>query len=112
VETIQGAEALRPYLIPLKEALFDLPEMIGDDSLVRKVRYGKEMVAGDLDPETLPAFEEKQWLKMSSPGDGLVAILQSAVRRAEIGTVGADRVVFRPIRVFQNGKGLRKEEPI
>jgi tRNA pseudouridine55 synthase len=112
VKTIQGAEALRSYLIPLKEALFDLPEMIGDDHLVRKVRYGKEMVVGDLDPQTLPPFEKKQWLKMSSPEDGLVAILQSAIRRVEIGTVGPDRVVFRPVRVFQNGKGLRKEEPI
>jgi len=112
VKALQSEEALRSCLIPLKEALFDLPEMIGDDRLVRKIRYGKEMVARDLDPKTLPPFEEKQWLKMSSPEDGLVAILQSAIRKGEIGAVGPDRVVFRPIRVFQKEKTVRKEESI
>jgi tRNA pseudouridine55 synthase len=112
VKSFRCEEDLHTCFIPLKEALFDLPEMIGDDSLVRKVRFGREMVARDLDPNALPPFEEKQWLKMSSPEDGLVAILQSAIRKGDIGTVAPDRVVFRPIRVFHNGKELRKEESI
>jgi hypothetical protein len=85
----------------VREVLFGLPEVIGDERLIRKVRYGKEMIVRDLDPQTLPPFEEGQWLKMSSPEEGLVAILQSALRGGEIGKADPDRVALRPIRVFQ-----------
>jgi tRNA pseudouridine55 synthase len=112
VKTLSGVEALRSFLIPLREVLLGLPEVIGDERLIRKVRYGKEMVARDLDPQTLPPFEEGQWLKMSSPEEGLVAILRSELRGGEIGKADPERVVFRPVRIFQNGKGLRTEESI
>jgi len=101
LKTLPGDEALHDSLIPLREVLFGLPEVIGDERLIRKVRYGKEMIVRDLDPQTLPPFEEGQWLKMSSPEEGLVAILQSALRGGEIGKADPDRVALRPIRVFQ-----------
>ena len=101
LKTLTGDKALHDSLIPLREVLFGLPEVIGDERLIRKVRYGKEMIVRDLDPQTLPPFEEGQWLKMSSPEEGLVAILQSALRGVEIAKADPDRVALRPIRVFQ-----------
>lgn len=100
VMTLEGTESLRSCMIPMREALFHLPEVLGDERLVRKVRYGKEMTVSDLNPNSLPSFEEKQWLRMSSPKTGLVAILESAMRRGDIQKAAPDRVVLRPIRVF------------
>jgi tRNA pseudouridine55 synthase len=105
LRALSGGEALRPYLIPLREALFSLPEVIGDARLVEKVRQGKEMVAGDLKAQLLPAIKKGEWLKMSSSEEGLVAILKAETEGAKIGTADPGRMVLRPIRVFQNGKG-------
>ncbi|OGP76583.1 MAG: tRNA pseudouridine(55) synthase TruB [Deltaproteobacteria bacterium RBG_16_49_23] len=100
VKALPGEEALQACLIPLKEVLPDFPEVIGDERMIRKVRYGKEMAARDFEPQPLPPFVEGQWLKMSSPGEGLVAILQSELRRGESDKAGPERVVLRPLRVF------------
>jgi tRNA pseudouridine55 synthase len=87
-------------LIPLREVLINLPEVIGDERLIQKVRYGKEMLVRDLDSQIIPPFEKGQWLKMSSSEKGLVAILQSALRDGEMDRADPDRVAFRPVRVF------------
>jgi tRNA U55 pseudouridine synthase TruB len=122
-----GTESLSPWLIPLEEALPSLPEVIGDERLVRKVRFGKKMVVRDLSNQTLPAFEKGQWLKMSSPEEGLVAILRSELKGRDIGLANPEAVVLRPFRLFHpekhfkmkttfnlkegsHGSGSRKEE--
>jgi hypothetical protein len=88
----------------LEEALPGLPEMIGDERLIRKVRHGREMVVRDLSPQALPIFEKGQWLKITSPEEGLVAILKSEVRGSEIPWASPERVALRPLRVFHPKK--------
>lgn len=95
-----GSEHLGSWFIPMREALPRLPEVIGDERLVKKVRFGKEMMVRDLSTQLLPAFEKGQWLKMSSPGEGLVAILRSELKGGDIGRADPDAVVLRPLRVF------------
>ena len=95
------ADALSPWLISLKEALPGLPEVVGDEHLVKKVRFGKEMMVQDLFAKDLPAFKKGEWLKMSSPEEGLVAILKSEVRGADIPRTDPGVVALRPLRVFQ-----------
>ena len=97
-------EDLHPWLISLGAALPGLPEVIGDEPLVRKVRFGKEMMVRDLSPQTLPPFEKGEWLKMSSPEEGLVAILKSEVKKADIPWANPEVVALRPLRVFQPQK--------
>jgi len=94
-------DALYPWLISLKAALPSLPEVIGDEQLVRKVRLGREMMVQDLSAKDLPAFKKGEWLKMSSPEEGLVAILKSEVRGADIPWTDPGVVALRPLRVFQ-----------
>jgi tRNA pseudouridine55 synthase len=94
------AEKLSPWLISLKEALPGLSEVIGDERLVKKIRFGKEMQVRDLLPEVLPTLERGQWLKMTSPQEDLVAILQSEVRGSDILRAHPESVIFRPLRVF------------
>lgn len=101
-----------PGLIPLKEALPGIPELIGDEHLIRKVRHGREMVVRDLSAEALSNFEKGQWLKITSPQEGLVAILRSEVRGAEIGCARPERVALRPVRVFQPNKRSACEDHI
>jgi tRNA pseudouridine55 synthase len=93
-------DALYPWLISLEAALPSLPEVIGDEKMIRNVRWGKEMMVQDLYPQNFPAFEKGQWLKMSSLEEGLVAILKSEVRGSDIPLANPESVAFRPIRVF------------
>jgi tRNA pseudouridine55 synthase len=93
--------AIQPWLISLSAALPNLPEVIGDERLVKKVRFGKEMMVQDLSPQALPAFEKGEWLKMSSPQEGLVAVLKSEVKGADIPLANPEWVALRPLRVFR-----------
>ena len=101
LKDFSNSHHIDPWLISLGAALSNLPEVIGDEQLVRKVRHGMEMMVQDLYPITLPAFEKGQWLKMSSPEEGLVAILKSEVKRADIPWIKPEVVALRPLRVFQ-----------
>ena len=109
LKDLYKVEDLYPWLISLKEALPSLSELIGDERLVKKVRFGKKMVVRDLSPWALPAFEKGQWLKMTSPEEGLVAILRSEVKGSDIEQTNPELVAFRPLRVFhpslQKGRG-------
>jgi tRNA pseudouridine55 synthase len=100
LKELSKPDHLHPWLISLSEALPSLPEMIGDEQLVKKVRVGKEMMVQDLSPQTLPAFEKGEWLKMSSPQEGLVAILKSEVKGTDIPWANPKAVALRPLRVF------------
>ena len=97
-------------LITLEEALPSLPEVIGDEPLIRKVRHGREMVVRDLSPQPLPVFEKGECLKITSPEEGLVAILRSEVRGADIPWASPERVAFRPLRVFHPKNRGQKED--
>jgi tRNA pseudouridine55 synthase len=103
---ILKVEDIFPWLISLKEALPSLPEVIGDKRLVKKIRFGKEMVVRDLSFQSLPVFEKGQWLKITSPEEGLVAILRSEVRGADIAGANPEVVALRPLRVFQPSTSL------
>ncbi len=97
-------EDLHPWLISLTEALPRLPELIGNEHLVKKLRFGKRMVVRDFSTHILPSFEKGQWLKLTSPEDGLVAILRSEVRNSDMERTHPELVVFQPLRVFQQQK--------
>jgi hypothetical protein len=80
--------------------------------LIKKVRCGKEMMVRDLSPQTLPTFERGEWLKMSSPEQGLVAILKSELKRADISWAHPEEVALRPLRVFQPQKRFPMEDHV
>ena len=101
MKDVTAPDALSPWLISLKAALPSLPEVVGDEQLVRKVRFGREMMVQDLSAKVLPAFKKGEWLKMSSPEEGLVAILKSEVRGADLPWTDPEVVALRPLRVFQ-----------
>jgi tRNA pseudouridine55 synthase len=102
IKDLSRPEHLSPWLISMKEALPGFPEVIGDERLVKKVRFGKEMVVRDLSSQALPAFEKGEWLKMFSPEEELVAILKSEVKGADIQQTSPEVVAFRPLRVFHS----------
>jgi len=108
LKDLSEAGDLKPWLISLKEALGGLPEIIGDDQLVKKLRFGQEMVVKDLAHRTLPPFEKGQWLKITSPEEGLVAILRSEVKVSEIERGDPELVAFRSLRVFHEQKTITR----
>jgi tRNA pseudouridine55 synthase len=107
-----GSDHLDPWLISLEAALPGLPEVIGDEPLVRKARFGQEMMVQDLSSQTLPSFEKGEWLKMSSPEEGLVAILKSEVKKADIPWTNPEVVALRPLRVLQPQRRYSAEDTI
>lgn len=101
MKDLTALDALSPWLISLNAALPGLPEVIGDEPMVKKARFGREMMVQDLSAKILPAFKKGEWLKMSSPGGGLVAILKSELRGADLPRTDPRVVALRPLRVFQ-----------
>jgi len=103
---LSKVEELSPWLISLKEALPCFPEVIGDEQLVKKVRFGREMMVRDLSSLVLPAIEKGERLKLSSPEEGLVAILKSEMKGVDIQRADPEVVVFRPLRIFHSSPHL------
>ena len=92
---------LLSWLIPLERVLAGFPEVVGNPRLVRTVRLGREARVGDLSPQSLSDFDRAKWVKVTSPEEGLVAILKSEMKKAEIPWTDSDAVVFRPLRIFR-----------
>ena len=102
--TCFGPRDLQPWLIGMRGALDHLPEVIGDEGLVKKIRFGREMTVRDLPSHALPIFGEREWIKVTSPSGDLVAILRSEIRGMDILRLDPDRVALRPLRVFHSPK--------
>jgi tRNA pseudouridine55 synthase len=100
---------LGPWLMTLGEALKKLPEVIGDERLVRKVRVGQEMMVRDLSSQKLPPFEKGQCVKMTSSEDGLVAILKSEIEGTALWGMNPEAVALRPLRVFRTQNRFQNE---
>jgi len=96
---------LSPWLISLKAALPSLPEVVGDEHFVRKVRLGRKMMVQDLSLQNLPTFEKGEYLKICSLEEELVAVLRSEMRGADIRRANPETVAFRPLRIFQPQRG-------
>jgi len=106
---LSGAENLLPRLIPLKEAVSSLPQVIGDEQLIKRIRFGQGMAVRDLSSQALPDFEKGQWLRMCSPKEGLVAILRSEVKGVDIRWASPEILALRPLRIFHPQKPLQNE---
>jgi len=98
---VLSPETIRPSFLSLEEALPGLPEVIGSNSVVQKVRLGQRMLVRDFLPPFPPEFDQGNWIKVTAPGEGLVAILKSEVKSTDIPWTREDSVVFRPLRVFR-----------
>jgi len=99
--TCSDLGTLQSYLIDMKGALDHLPEVMGDEGLVNKIRFGREMTVRDLPPHALPIFGEREWVKVTSPRDDLVAVLRSEVRGMDIPSLDPNRVALKSLRVFR-----------
>lgn len=99
------SDLLSPWLISLKAALPGLPEMVGSEELVKKVRLGKKMVVQDLSLKDLPHFGKGECLKICSLEEELVAVLKSEMGGTEIRMANPEAVAFRPLRIFQPQRG-------
>jgi tRNA pseudouridine55 synthase len=99
-----GPRVLQPWLIDMRGALDHLPEIIGDEGLVNKIRFGRQMMVRDLPSQALSIFGEREWVKVTSPRDDWVAILRSEIRGMNILSLDPDTVALRPLRVFHSPK--------
>ncbi len=95
----------QPWVISPRDALFNLAELIADEGMIKKVRFGMGIKARDLSSMTLPAFDKGVWLRMCSSQKELIAILKSEVKDTDIQRASPEGIVFRPLRVFhQRGR--------
>ncbi len=101
LKRLSAIEELQPWLIPLREALGGLPELIGDDRLVRMIRVGQEMRVRDLSCRDLPVFKKGQCVRMTSSEEGLIAVLKSEIEAPDLRGLDPHAVALRPLRVFR-----------
>jgi tRNA pseudouridine55 synthase len=109
LKDLSRAQDLRPWILSPREALKKLPEVIGDERMVRKVRVGQEMVVRDLSSQPLPVFEKGQRVRLTSLNDGLVAIVQTEMKDTEVRRMDPDAVVLRPLKVFRAQTNFQSE---
>ena len=64
--TCSDLRALQPWLIDMKGALDHLPKVTGDEGLVNKIRFGREMTVRDLPSQALPIFGERERIRAMS----------------------------------------------
>ena len=112
LRSLNRPEEIGPWLISLDEALSGLPEIVGNEGLTRKVRFGRDVVIGDLPLFPDLSVEKGQWFRMSSPEDGLVAILRSEIKGDDLQRARPETVAFRPLRVFQPNNRPDKVEAV
>ena len=103
---MSSAQELQPWITSLEQALPGLVEVSADVQMVQKVRLGNEMVTQDFSSDLLPFFEKGEWVKITSPEEGLVAILRPEVRRMDLRQGGRSRIALRPLRIFHSRKHL------
>jgi tRNA pseudouridine55 synthase len=101
LKTLSGTDALEPWLIPPEQAVSHLPEVVGDDPLVEKVRFGKEMVLGDFRVDGLPLLKKGQQVRITSRLGGLVAIVRSEIAGVDLASTDVETILFRSLRVFR-----------
>lgn len=104
LKKVNQLEDLRPWFISPRDALSSIPEVVVEEKIAQKVRFGQEVSLFDLSDQTLPSFQEGEWLKMSSPEAGLVAILSTKKRRRKVNGKDLEEVTFRPVRIFHFDK--------
>ncbi len=100
LKRINKIDELLPWLISPREALPALPEVVVEEKIARKVRFGKTLTPFDLPYHTLRFIQEGEWFKMSSPGSGLVAILRAEKGEKKVDENDLKNFVFRPLRIF------------
>lgn len=104
LKRINQIEELKPLLISPREALTALPEVVVEEEIVQKVRFGQVVTSFDLSCQNLPFLQEGGWIKMSSPAIGLVAILKTEKWGKAKEENDSKTFTFRPLRIFHSGE--------
>jgi tRNA pseudouridine55 synthase len=100
LNTLHDVQEVEPWLIPTELLLKHLPEITGDERILRKVRFGREVVARDLASQPLPAFRKGENVRILSPRGRLVGIFRLEVEGKDIGSLSPDGVALKPLRIF------------
>jgi len=100
---------LYKWLIPLKDVLSGMPELIGSEDLLRKIRNGSGLTIRDILEKPLPEFHKGQNLKICSPEGDLIAILRSDIEKEEIQRLNPQYIALRPLRVFNSLSGFKEK---
>ena len=77
LEELVGGRQLQQKMIPMKDALPDVPDFCVDDGLVEKIRHGQKISLLDLSGSNIAfsALQKGQILKIVDREDDLIAIL-------------------------------------
>lgn len=100
VKTLHDVQNVQPWLIPMEVLLQHLPEIIGDEQILRKIRFGRELLGRDVASQRLPSFGKGESVRILSSRGKLVAICRSEVEGKDVGLLNPDGVVLKPQRVF------------
>ena len=109
LNAVHRIQDIHPWLISMEALLQHLPEVAGDERILKKVCFGREVLVRDLDSRRLPAFGKGQEVRILSPEGRLVAIFRSEVEGKEIGSLNPEGVALKPLRIFLGRDPMARE---
>ena len=93
--------SLGKHLIPLNEALPELPDMVVDQQLGNKVSHGMPCTVSDIAGTAVPAFTTGQKVKLTTAAGRLLAVVESCIDSSALPAANAQQPVWKILRNFQ-----------
>ncbi len=93
--------SITQHLIPLNDALPELPAVAIDQELGKKVSHGIPCRAGDLAGMALPRFSASDQIKLVTHDGRLIAIAECCIDSDTLLTLAPGQPVFKILRNFQ-----------
>jgi tRNA pseudouridine55 synthase len=94
--------SITKYLISPNEALKDLPEIVSEPKLLRKIQHGSQITINDLHGLNVPPLKAGQKMKILSPEGSLAGIVESLINDDALATRYSHLKVLKVLRVFLN----------
>jgi tRNA pseudouridine55 synthase len=98
------AESLTAHMIPLIDALPNLPVIYVDDVFAKKLRAGYQPIAESFNTYHIPSLAAGDVIKFIDNGNNLVSIAKLLYASDQINTLDGMRQVVKILRIFNSDK--------
>jgi tRNA pseudouridine55 synthase len=93
--------SLEKHIIPLNEALPELPEVVVDQVLGKKISHGMPCTASDIAGASVPQLTTGQRVKIVTEDGRLLAVVECCIDSDEFSAAAPQQPVWKILRNFQ-----------
>lgn len=102
LQSVAHNGSVSTYMIPLKEALIDMPEVTADDLVMKKIAHGSYVSHSDVAQIAMPTMRSGQKAKIVSPCGRLVAVVEFLIDYEQTAVPSAPARLWKTVRTFLN----------